>query len=395
MKFLIGVCGIGLGHAGRSVKLAEKLTSKGYEVFFTAFGDAADFIKLKGYKVYEIPPYEWYTTGLDPHWSLSAIYSAPIIQRIISGYKKVLKITKEEQPDHIISDADFPTLLTIARHRHDLEGSFLTNTLRIGTLGKELLDIGKTGRLLHTSLKDLFNEKVDNLFLYLFKRTQKIYCLDFPKPYTLARHNILPDSFDFNGKLKYCGLIRGKDPKELPSKDEIMKKLELNPDLPTIYIGISGPNKYRVINFFKNLFNSCEDKNILITTGTPSSSSSSPHYRNKEFRLFNWYPIREELIKVADVVVARAGLSTISEILLFGKKSILIPELQPEQLENARALERRGLCATIHEKPLDKEILSIQLETVLDDSQMTERLREYQMLCRQYDALSVIANDFN
>ena len=375
MKILIGVWGIGLGHAGRSVKLADKLTSKGYEVFFTAFGDAADFIKLKGYKVYKIPPYEWYTTGLDPHWSLSAIYSAPIIQRIVSGYKKILNITKQEQPDHIISDADFPTLLTIARHRHELEGYFLTNTLRIGTLGKKLLDTGKTGRLLHTSLKDLFNEKVDSLFLYLYKRTQKIYCLDFPKPYTLARHNLFADSFDFNGKLKYCGLIKGRNPEELPSKAELMEKLDLNPELPTIYIGISGPTKHRVIRFFKNLYIDCEDKNIIITTGTPSSSL--PHHRNKEFRLFNWYPVREELIKVADVVVARAGLSTISEILLFGKKSILIPELQPEQMENARALERRDLCMTIYKKPLDKELFEMQLKTILNDTQITDQLKEY------------------
>jgi len=265
--------------------------------------------------------------------------------------------------------------------------------LRIGTLGKELLDIGTTGRLLHTSLKDLFNEKVDSLFLYLYKRTQKIYCLDFPKPYTLARHNFLADSFDFNGKLKYCGLINGKDPKELPSKEEIMEKLDLNPDLPTIYIGISGPTKYRVIRFFKNLYINCEDKNIIITTGTPSASL--PHHRNKAFRLFNWYPIREELIKVADVVVARAGLSTISEILLFGKKSILIPELQPEQMENARALERRGLCMTIHKKPLNKELFEMQLKTILNDTQISDQLKEYQSLCRQYDALSMITKDCN
>jgi UDP:flavonoid glycosyltransferase YjiC (YdhE family) len=323
---------------------------------------------------------------------LSAIYGAPIIQRIVSGYKKVLKITKQEEPEHIISDADFPTLLTIARHRHDLDGYFLTNTLRIGTLGKELLDIGTTGRLLHTSLKDLFNEKVDSLFLYLYKRTQKIYCLDFPKPYTLARHNLFADSFDFNGKLKYCGLIKGKNPEDLPSKEEIMEKLDLNPELPTIYIGISGPTKYRVIRFFKNLYINCEDKNILITTGRPSTDNV---YKNKNVKVFDWYPVREELIKVADVVVARAGLSTISEILLFGKKSILIPELQPEQMENARALERRGLCMTIHKKPIDEDFFEMQLKTILNDTQITDRLKEYQSLCRQYDALSMITNDFN
>ena len=390
MKFLIGVCGIGLGHSGRSVKLAEILNSRGHDVFFTSFGAASDFIKLKGYKVYDIPPYEWYTTGPEPNWSMSALNGAPIVHRIIKGYKKILKILKKEgQPDYIISDADFPTLLTIARH--NLEGSFLTNTLRIGTLGKRLLEYGKTGRILRPNLKFLFNQKVDAFFLYLYNRTKKIYCLDFPYPYTLARHNKLAG---FNGKLQYCGLIKGKDPQELPSKEEIMKKLELNPDLPTIYFGISGPNKNKLVNFFTKLYDGCKEKNIIITTGTPSSSSLLP-YRNKAFRLFHWYPVREELIKIADVVVARAGLSTITEILTFGKKSLLIPELQPEQMENAHSLESRGLCATIHEKALNEEIFNTQLERVLENNQMIKRLKEYQKLCNQSDALSMITTDFN
>ncbi|MFX1466853.1 MAG: glycosyltransferase, partial [Promethearchaeota archaeon] len=251
---------------------------------------------------------------------------------------------------------------------------------------------GKTGRILRPNLKFLFNKKVDAFFLYLYNRTKKIYCLDFPHPYTLARHNIL-EADSFNGKLQYCGLIKGKDPQELPSKEEIIKKLELNPDLPTFYFGLSGPNKYPLINFFTKLFDGCKDKNIVITTGTPSSSLLP--YRNNEFRLFHWYPVREELIKIADVVVARAGLSTISEILTFGKKSLLLPELQPEQMENAHSLESRGLCSTIHPEALNEKIFNTQLERLLENNQMIKRLKDYQKLCNQSDALSVIVSDFN
>ncbi len=172
-----------------------------------------------------------------------------------------------------------------------------------------------------------------------------------------------------------------------------MKKLKLNPDLPTIYFGISGPNKYPLINFFTKLFDGCKDKNVIVTTGTPSSSL--PSYRNNQFILFHWYPVREELLKVSDVVVARAGLSTISEILTFGKKSVLLPELQPEQMENAHSLESRGLCYTIHPAALNEKIFNTQLERVLDNNQMIERLKEYQKLCNQSDALSIIVSDFN
>ena len=64
-------------------------------------------------------------------------------------------------------------------------------------------------------------------------------------------------------------------------------------------------------------------------------------------------------------------------------------------MENARALERRGLCATIHEMPLGEEVFNKKLEHVFNDNQMTDQLQEYQLLCRQHDALSIIANDFS
>ncbi|MFX1519386.1 MAG: glycosyltransferase [Promethearchaeota archaeon] len=393
MKFLIGVCGIGLGHAGRSLRLAERLTQAGHEVFFTSFGEAQEFLqKRKSCKVYNIPPYEWYSTGLEPNWSMSALYGAPIIHRIIKGYKKILELIKKEKPDVVLSDTDFPSLLAIAKENQRVKGYYLTNTLRIGRLGRQLLENGHiTSRMLTENLKCIFNQKIDTLFRYLYKKCKKVYCLDFPPPYTLAQHNMLEEN-PFATKLQYIGVIGGKQSHELPSKEKLMEKLELNKEHPTLYIGVSGPNKDSLLYFFEELFDERLDKNIIITTGTPSTDHV---YKNKKVKVFNWYPVREELIKVADVVIARAGLGTISEILAFGKKSILIPELQPEQIENANALEQRSLCLVMDEKTLDKKNFEAQLEIILQDSKMEKQLNEYQMLCSKYNALSAITDDFN
>jgi UDP:flavonoid glycosyltransferase YjiC (YdhE family) len=323
---------------------------------------------------------------------MSALYGAPIIRRIIKGYKKILELIKKEKPDIVFSDTDFPSLLAIAKEKKRVKGYYLTNTLRIGRLGRQLLENGNiTSLMLTENLKYVFNQKIDTLFLYLYKKCKKVYCLYFPPPYTLAQHNMIKEN-PFTTKLQYVGIIGGKRPHELLSKEKLMEKLELNSELPTIYLGISGPNKDFLLHFFTELFDECLDKNIIITTGTPSAGNG---YKDKKIKVFNWYPVREELIKVADVVIARAGLGTISEILSFGKKSILIPELQPEQIENANALKQRGLCLTIHEKNLDRKNFEDRLAKILHDYQMEKQLKEYQQLCSQYDALSSIVKDFN
>jgi predicted glycosyltransferase len=72
---------------------------------------------------------------------------------------------------------------------------------------------------------------------------------------------------------------------------------------------------------------------------------------------------REELIRFlrrADVVISMAGYNTISEIMRFRKKAIIIPRPGPsaEQTMRSRIMSARGLFGTIHPRDLTAEKLA-------------------------------------
>ena len=55
MKVLFGVCGIGLGHAGRCIPIARKLVEKGAEVLFSTYRDAVEYVKKEGFPLVKAP----------------------------------------------------------------------------------------------------------------------------------------------------------------------------------------------------------------------------------------------------------------------------------------------------------------------------------------------------
>ena len=78
----------------------------------------------------------------------------------------------------------------------------------------------------------------------------------------------------------------------------------------------------------------------------------------------------------ADVVIGRAGASSLSEIEALGKASILIPSpyvAENHQYHNAMALVNRNAARIIEEKELTSESLKSLLDTLLSDK---DKLRE-------------------
>jgi len=59
VKVYITPCGIGLGHSGRMLSVAEQLKKKNVEIFFSTYGPAYNFVKKNGYKVFDAPDIMW------------------------------------------------------------------------------------------------------------------------------------------------------------------------------------------------------------------------------------------------------------------------------------------------------------------------------------------------
>lgn len=79
----------------------------------------------------------------------------------------------------------------------------------------------------------------------------------------------------------------------------------------------------------------------------------------------------EQHLAKADLIIARAGASSVSEIALMGKPSILVPlaiAMDDHQTANARALERLGAAVILPESEFNVQALSELLAERLNDT---------------------------
>lgn len=97
----------------------------------------------------------------------------------------------------------------------------------------------------------------------------------------------------------------------------------------------------------------------------------------------------------ADLVVSRAGATTLAELALFAKPALLIPypyAADDHQRRNAEIMESRGAARLLLEKDLQPEQLAAQIKELLADAtarhQMANRARE---LARPQAAAAIIA----
>lgn len=77
---------------------------------------------------------------------------------------------------------------------------------------------------------------------------------------------------------------------------------------------------------------------------------------------------------LADLVISRAGASSISELCLLGKPSILIPSpnvAEDHQTHNAMALVRKDAAILVKDKDAKEQMVAIALQLIQDDERLT------------------------
>lgn len=97
--------------------------------------------------------------------------------------------------------------------------------------------------------------------------------------------------------------------------------------------------------------------------------------------------------KAADLVISRAGASSISEIALLGKASILVPSpnvAEDHQTKNAQALVKKQAALMITDAQAVSQLIPTALTTVEDQSTL-RKLSEQVRLLAHPDAANVIA----
>ena len=90
---------------------------------------------------------------------------------------------------------------------------------------------------------------------------------------------------------------------------------------------------------------------------SPSGVRTAPASRRRLANgawLYDWCPVKDELFTLSDLVVARAGHSTIGQCIDAGKPAVLVPiHNHSEQIGNADKFSKLGLGLQIRSEDLD------------------------------------------
>jgi UDP-N-acetylglucosamine--N-acetylmuramyl-(pentapeptide) pyrophosphoryl-undecaprenol N-acetylglucosamine transferase len=100
------------------------------------------------------------------------------------------------------------------------------------------------------------------------------------------------------------------------------------------------------------------------------------HKDNIKSKVFAFIDEVDRAYTASDIVIARAGATTIAELTYFGRPSILIPYPagNAHQKENAYYLSRNNAAVTMEEKDLDTDSLREVILNFLDNPDRLEKV---------------------
>lgn len=116
--------------------------------------------------------------------------------------------------------------------------------------------------------------------------------------------------------------------------------------------------------------------------------------REKNLMIREYIDDMDRCYAAADLVIGRAGASSISELQALGKPSILIPSpnvAENHQYHNAMALVSRGAAKMIEEKDLTGERLSAMVEELLGNPSLLQEIGKNAKAMAKNDAKEKIA----
>jgi UDP-N-acetylglucosamine--N-acetylmuramyl-(pentapeptide) pyrophosphoryl-undecaprenol N-acetylglucosamine transferase len=98
----------------------------------------------------------------------------------------------------------------------------------------------------------------------------------------------------------------------------------------------------------------------------------------------------------ADLIICRAGATSIAEITAAGKAAILIPypwAANDHQLKNAQALATEGAALMIPERELSGSMLFSAIEDLLRDEQKLQQMEKNSLRMSKIDAAATIVDN--
>ena len=173
------------------------------------------------------------------------------------------------------------------------------------------------------------------------------------------------------------------------SREEAVKQFKLNPSQPVILI-IGGSLGARTLN--ESVLSHLEDihnSNVQIIWQTGKYYSKHIHEelekspKAENLIVTDFISNMDAAYAAADLVISRAGASSISELCLLGKPCILVPSpnvAEDHQTKNAMALSTKGAALLVRDNEAQDKLIALATKTVSDKQQLTSLSENIKLL---------------
>ena len=358
MKVIIAAAGTA-GHINPGIAIANKIKEeeKNSKIIFigTTRGLENDLVPRAGYELKTIDAY-----GLSKKISIENIKK---MYKTFKGYGEAKKIIKEFKPDIVIGTGGYICGATITA-AHNLGIPTMLHESNAFP-GKAVTLLARQTDTILVSFEDAKNR---------IKHAKNIVFTGTPV-------KIKRKEYTINEKL------------------DIIKKAGLKETKPIVLIfgGSQGAQKINdaILGILKNKQN--KDYQIMWATGPKQYDIIKARLENNNISINNIENAKivpyiynmEEIMNISDLIVARSGAMTITEISNLGKPSILIPlpnVSNDHQLHNAKVLEKVNAAKIILNDELNNENLNKEIKEIVLNKEKTNEMRKNALKVATTDA---------
>ncbi|MCD8135592.1 MAG: undecaprenyldiphospho-muramoylpentapeptide beta-N-acetylglucosaminyltransferase [Parabacteroides gordonii] len=181
-------------------------------------------------------------------------------------------------------------------------------------------------------------------------------------------------------------------------KEEALAFFGLSPEKKTILV-VGGSLGARTINRsiqgdLDKLFAS--DVQVIWQTGRYYYSEATKHlkaYRGMPIWCSDFITRMDYAYSAADLIISRAGASSISELCLLKKPVILVPSpnvAEDHQTKNALALANKDAAIMVADKDAEQQLVTRALEVIHDDEQLALLSRNIEQLAQHQSAERIV-----
>lgn len=346
MRILVAAAGSG-GHINPAIAIANKIKQENKEATITFVGTTRglenDLVPRAGYSLKTIEVY-----GISREISIQNIKK---MYRTLKGFSQAKKLIKEYKPDLVIGTGGYicgPIFLAATKNKIPtvLHESNAFPGMTIKMLSKKV-DLILTG----------FEDAKTRL-----PKAKKVAVTGTPT------------------KVKNLNLTDVQ-------KNEIKVKLGFNTNMPLVLVfggsqGASIINK-TLINIIKNKMN--KNYQIMWAAGPKQYDKIKEMLKKENININNIKAVKivpyiynmEEVLNCCDLVVARSGAMTITEIAKVGKPAIFVPlaiAAENHQEYNSKVLVNENAAYMILEKDLNENVLNQNINDIVQDKDKMEQM---------------------